>query len=224
MKRRTLDIIFASGGLLVAVLLGALGFALFSQYTFATDYVKEELGAQKITFATADKLTAEEKTWKAGSACLVTYAGQQMETGAQAECYAKYYLRKHMDTSATNAGFPGATYATLGSIRTDLSAQVAAAKTKGDTTAAADAQKKLDAATSLRSTMQTGETLSGLLLTVYGFSTIGEKAGLAADLLFALAILMAGLSIAGFVHAFVTPKEKVVFVPQGGQTKVPTPA
>jgi hypothetical protein len=224
MKRRTLDLIFASGGLLVAALLAALGIALVSQYTFATDYVKEELGAQKITFATADKLTAEEKTWKAGSACLVTYAGQQMQTGAQAECYAKYYLRKHMDASATNAGFPGATYATLGTIRSDLSAQVAAAKAKGDTTAAADAQKKLDAATSLRTTMQTGETLSGLLLTVYGFSTIGEKAGLAADILFALAILMAGLSVAGFVHAFVTPKEKVVFAPQGSQTKVPSPA
>ena len=224
MKRRTLDLIFASGGLLVAALLAVLGIALVSQYTFATDYVKEELGAQKITFATADKLTAEEKTWKAGSACLVTYAGQQMQTGAQAECYAKYYLRKHMDASATNAGFPGATYATLGTIRSDLSAQVAAAKAKGDTTAAADAQKKLDAATSLRTTMQTGETLSGLLLTVYGFSTIGEKAGLAADILFALAILMAGLSIAGFVHAFVTPREKLVFAPQGGQTKVPSPA
>lgn len=222
MKRRTLDLIFASGGLLVAALLAVLGLALVSQYTFAMDYVKEELGAQKITFATADKLTDAEKNWKPGSACLVTYAGQQMQTGPQAECYAKYYLAEHMDASAKNAGFPGATYATLGGIRTELSAQVAAAKTKGDTTAAADAQKKLDAATSLRSTMQTGETLRGLLLTVYGFSAIGEKAGLAANILFALAILMAGLSVAGFVHAFVTPKEKVVFAPSGEWTKAPS--
>lgn len=223
MKRRTLDITFAGGGLLVAVILVGLGFALLSQYTFAQDYVKEELSAQKIVFATADKLTPEETTWKAGSACLVTYAGQTMETGPQAECYAKYFLAKHMDTSANNAGFPGATYATLGGIRTDLSAQIAAAKTKGDTTAAADLQKKLDSATSLRSTMQTGETLRGLLLTVYGFSAIGEKAGLAANIIFGLGALMAALSIAGFVHAFVTPKEKVVFVP-GTTTRVPSPA
>ena len=221
MKRRTLDIIFAGGGLLVAVILVALGFALLTQYTFAQDYVKEELSAQKITFATADKLTAEETTWKAGSACLVTYAGQTMETGPQAECYAKYYLAKHMDTSAKNAGFPGATYATLGGIRTDLSAQVAAAKTKGDTTAAADAQKKLDSATSLRTTMQTGETLRGLLLTVYGFSAIGEKAGLAANIIFGLAALMAVLAVAGFVHAFMTPKEKVLFAPSGGVKNAP---
>ena len=221
MKRRTLDIIFAGGGLLVAVILVGLGFALLTQYTFAQDYVKEELSAQKITFATADKLTDAEKNWKAGSACLVTYAGQQMETGPQAECYAKYYLAEHMDASAKNAGFPGATYATLGPIRTDLTAQVAAAKAKGDTTAAADAQKKLDAATSLRSTMQTGETLRGLLLTVYGFSAIGEKAGLAANIIFGLAAVMAALSVAGFVHAFITPKEKVVFAPTGGAQNAP---
>jgi hypothetical protein len=223
MKRRTLDIIFAGGGLLVAVILVALGFALLTQYTFAQDYVKEELSAQKIVFATADKLTPEETTWKAGSACLVTYAGQTMETGPQAECYAKYYLAKHMDTSAKNAGFPGATYATLGGIRTDLSAQIAAAKAKSDTTGAADLQKKLDSATSLRTTMQTGETLRGLLLTVYGFSAIGEKAGLAANIIFGLAGLMAVLAVAGFVHAFMTPKEKVVFAPTGGVKNIPVP-
>lgn len=213
MKRKTLDRIFAGGGLLVAALLAALGFALGTQYAFAVDYVKEELGSQKIVFATADKLTDVEKNWKPGSACLTTYAGQPLQTGPQAECYAKYFIRKHMDTSATNAGFPGATYASLGGIRTELSAQVAAAKTKGDTAAATDAQKKLDAATSLRTTMQTGETLSGLLLTVYGFSVLGNMAGLASNLLWGLAALMALLSFAGFVHAFVTPEDEVVLVP-----------
>lgn len=223
MKRRTLDLIFASGGLMVAVLLAALGLALFTQYSFAMDYVSEELGAQKITFTTADKLTDAEKNWKPGSACLVANGGQLMQTGPQAECYAKYYLAEHMDASAKNAGFPGATYATLGAIRTGLSAEVAAAKTKGDTTAAADSQKKLDSATSLRTTMQTGETLRGLLLTVYGFSVLGDKAGLAANILFGLAGLMGLLSIAGFVHAFVTPKEKAVFAPTGGVVKAPMP-
>jgi len=60
--------------------------------------------------------------------------------------------------------------------------------------------------------MQTGETLRGLLLTTYGFSIFGDKAALAANVLYALAGLMLVLSIAGFVHAFVTPKEKVVGV------------
>lgn len=222
MKRRTLDLIFAGGGLMVAALLLALGFAMATQYSFSTDYVQTELAAQKITFAPAESLTDADKTWKAGSVCLVENAGQLMQTGAQAECYAKYYIAMHMANSAKTAGFDGATYATLGGIRTDLTAQVTAAKAKGDTTAAADAQKKLDSATSLRATMQTGETLRGLLLTTYGFSVIGEKAGLASTILYGLAILLALLSAAGFVHAFVTPKEKVVFG-NPALNKVPSP-
>lgn len=211
MKRRTLDIIFAGGGLLVAGLLAVLGFALATQYAFATDYVRGELAAQKITFASADKLTEQEKTWKAGSTCLVTYAGQTMTTGKQAECYAKYFIAEHMDTSAKNAGLSGETYATLGPIRTALGAEVAAAKQKGDNDAAAAAQKRLDAATSLRGTLQTGETLRGLLLTTYGFSVLGDMAGLAASIMYALALIMFGLSVAGFIHALVTPKDAVVF-------------
>jgi len=213
MKRRTLDIIFATGGILVALILAILGVFVFTQYQFSTNYVKQELSAQKITFAAADKLTAEEKNWKPGSACLVEFAGQTMQTGAQAECYASYYIALHMETSAVNAGFPGATYATLGSTRSDISAQIAAAKAKGDTTAVNDLQKKLDSATALRTTMQTGETLRGLLLTTYGFSVIGQIAGDAAYALFALAIVMVALSLAGFVHAYVTPKDRVVFAP-----------
>ena len=219
MKRRTLDITLAGGGLLVALLLLALGFAAFGQYSFAQNYVKEELSAQKIVFTPADKLTAEETSWKAGSTCLVTYGGQLMETGPQAECYAKYYIALHMEKSAIASGFPGATYATLGNIRTDLSAQIAAAKTKGDTTA--DLQKSLDSATALRTTMQTGETLRGLLLTVFGFSVLGSMAGLAASLVFALAGVMLLLALAGFVHAFVTPKDKVIFAPAGQPVMVP---
>jgi hypothetical protein len=224
MKRRTLDLILAGGGLMVAVLLLALGFAIGGQYSFASNYVKEELGAQKITFTPADKLTPEETSWKAGSACLVTYGGQLMQTGPQAECYAKYYIAYHMDTAAKAAGFDGATYATLGTIRTNLSADIAAAKAKNDTAAAADAQKKLDAATSLRTTMQTGETLRGLLLTVYGFSVLGDMAGLASNLLYGLAAIMFALAAAGFVHALVTPKEKAVFTPVREPIRIPSPA
>jgi hypothetical protein len=224
MKRRTFDLILAGGGLMVAALLVALAFAVGTQYSFATNYVKEELSAQKIQFATADKLTDGEKTWKAGSASLVTYAGQPLETGPQAEAYAKYYIAYHMDTAAKAAGFDGATYATLGTIRTGLSADIAAAKAKGDTVAAADAQKKLDAATSLRTTMQTGETLRGLLLTVYGFSVLGDMAGLASNLLYGLAAIMFALAAAGFVHALVTHKAKAVFAPAREPVRAPSPA
>lgn len=222
MKRRSLDTFFAVGGLVAALLLGVLGLALSGQQSFATDYVKGELSAQKITFAPADKLTDAEKTWKPGSSCLVAYGGQLMQTGAQAECYAKYFIAEHMDSAATAAGFPGATYATLGTIRGDLVAQVTAAKAKGDLAAVDSTQKKVDSATSLRATMQTGETLRGLLLTTYGFSVIGDKAALAANILWLLAALMVTLSVAGLVHAYAIPKDKLVFAPAGTPARVPS--
>ena len=210
MKRRTLDITFAVGGIVLGILLLALGFVLRDQGSFADSYVSDQLGEQKIVFTAADKLTEEEKNWKPGSACLTEYAGQTMHTGKQAECYANYYIAMHMDRSAKAAGFEGETYATMGAIRTGLTAQVTDAKAKNDTAAAEAAQKKLDAATSLRSTFQTGETLRGLLLTSYGFSIFGDKATLVSNILFGLTALLVLLSIAGLVHAFVTPKEKVV--------------
>jgi len=224
MKRRTLDIIFAAGGIAVALILVVLGAFVYGQYQFSTNYVKQELSAQKITFTAPDKLSAEEKSWKAGSSCLTEFGGQLMQTGAQAECYASYYIALHMETAANTAGFPGATYATLGSTQTDLRNQIAAAKAKNDQATVDATQKKLDAAASLRTTMQTGETLRGLLLTTYGFSVIGQIAGYAAYALFALTIVMVALSVAGFVHAFVTPEDEVVFQPKGQWTPAPVTA
>ena len=215
MNRKQLDIAFAGGGIVLAVLLFVLGFVLGDQASFAHNYVKDELGSQKIFFATADKLTDEEKDWKPGSVCLEENAGKLMETGKQAECYAKYYIARHMDASATAAGFPGETYATLGGIRTGLTADITAAKAKGDTAAADAAQAKLDKATSLRTTLQTGETLRGLLLTSFGFSIFGEKAALAADVCYIAAVLLLVLGVAGFFHAFFGVKETKAKEAQG---------
>ena len=225
-KRRTLDIIFAGGGVVVAVLLFVLGFVLMDQQNFAKDYVKGELGAQQIWFSATP--TDEEKTWKPGSTCLTEYAGKLMETGPQAECYAKYYIAKHMDTSAKNLKFSspinvklgsgdktlttmeGQTYATIGTIRTALAADQKALADKGDKAAADLRQKDVDAAASLRTTMQTGETLRGLLLTTYGFSIFGDKGGLAALVCFIVAGVILALSAAGFVHAFLTKPDVMV--------------
>ena len=223
MSRRTLDFVFSGGGAVLGLLLLVLGFVLADQGSFAHSYVKDQLGQQKITFTAADKLTDEEKNWKPGSSCLTDYAGKLMETGKQAECYANFYIALHLETAATNAGFPGETYATLGAIRTQLTADVAAAKAKNDTDGAAAAQKKLDSATSLRSTAQTGETLRGLLLTSYGFSIFGEKASQVAIVAFILGAVMILLAAAGFVHAFRTAPDKLVGVPAGYKLTATTP-
>ncbi len=233
MSRKQLDIVFAGGAVVLAVLFLVLGFVLVGQKNFADDYVKTELGAQKIYFASEEDLAADAKAnpdnavinWKSGSSCLTEYAGQLMETGKQAECYAKYYIAMHMSRSATNLKFSapidvtlgngkqtltsmeGQTYATIGTIRTALAADQKKLADAGDKTAADARQKDVDAAAGLRTTMQTGETLRGLLLTSFGFSTFGDKAGLAATVTFLAAALVFIVGIAGFVHAFLFVKE-----------------
>ena len=58
MKRRTLDIVVSVGGLMLAGLLLIAGLVLSSNANFANNYVRDQLGQQKITFKTADTLTA----------------------------------------------------------------------------------------------------------------------------------------------------------------------
>ncbi|MEJ5221180.1 MAG: hypothetical protein WHT63_04155 [Tepidiforma sp.] len=217
MKRRTLDIILSTGGLGIAVLLVILGAVLSNQASWGRDYVKSQLGDQRITFATEDRLTDDEKTWKPGSSCLVEYAGQDLVTGKQAECYANYYIAMHMRRSAANAavdgqkmGWDNETYATMGPIVTDIRNRLNEARQAGNAAEAEALQKQLDAASSLRSTFQTGETLRGLLLTTYGFSVITDRVQLAAYIAYGIAAVMAILAAAGYIHAFRTPPDRIV--------------
>jgi hypothetical protein len=220
MTRRQLDIGLATGGALFALLVLGLGLVLRNQGDFAKSYVKEQLGEQRIMFPAAEKLTDTEKTWKSGSVCLVENGGKLLETGAQAECYANYYINLHLEESATRAGYPGETYASIGAVQTQLRTQVADAKATNDP-AAADLEKQLTAVNALRDTQFRGETLRGLLLTSYGFSIFGERAALAANLAFGMAAVVALLAIAGFVHAFVSPKDQPVL--RGRRASAPVP-
>jgi hypothetical protein len=204
MKRRTLDILFSLGGVLLAGLLLVAGIVLTSNANFANNYVKSQLSQQNITFKTADTLTAEEKK----SACLVKYAGQKLATGKQAECYANEFIGLHLKSTAD-----GKTYAELGDVQSGLRTQITAAQKNNDPSLA-NLQKQLTDATASRETVFKGETLRGLLLTSYGFSEFGNKAAQAATVAYIAAALLALLGIAGFVHAFVTPRNKGFAVPE----------
>jgi hypothetical protein len=204
MKRRTLDLLFSVGGLVLAALLLTVGIVLTSNANFANDYVTTQLSEQNITFKTVDTLTAEEKK----SACLVQYAGQKLTTGKQAECYANDFIGLHVKSVAG-----GKTYADLGATQSALQAQVTKAQQTNDPNLA-DLQKQLATVTQQRETLFKGETLRGLLLTSYGFSVFGEKAGQAALVAYLAALLLALLSIAGFVHALVVPKTRTFAAPE----------
>jgi len=199
MKRRTLDMIFSAGGVAVAILLVLLGFVFKTNADFADSYVHDQLAQQKISFTAAEFLSDEEKA----STCLSEYAGTPLDSGKKAECYANEYIGMHLKGIGG-----GETYATLGAIQTKAKTALADATTANASNI--DALKAdLDKVTGQRETMFKGETLRGLLLTSYGFSIFGEKAALAAMLSFLGALVMLLASIAGFIHAFSTPKDKV---------------
>jgi hypothetical protein len=198
MKRRTLDVLFSAGGLALAVLLLLIGLVLRSNANFAKDYVHDQLAAQKIFFKPLAQLTPEERE----SACLVKYAGQQLTTGKQAECYANDFIGLHLK-SIPNAR--GMTYAELGNVERELQAKVEAARKAADP-GLSSLQKQLADVTAARETVFKGETLRGLLLTSYGFSVFGVKGDQVATVAFVVAGLLALLSLAGFAHAARTPE------------------
>ncbi len=206
MKRRTLDILFSFGGFGIAGLLLIMGLVMASNANFSGDYVTEQLAQQKITFKAEASLTEEERK----AACVVENAGRPLVTGKQAECYANNFIGLHLRNTAG-----GRTYAELGDVQTSLRAQIAEAQ-RNESPDLPALQKQLADTTSQRETVFKGETLRGLLLTSYGFSTLGDKADQASSVAFVGAGLMALLSIAGLVHAFVTPRTRAFAPPEEG--------
>jgi len=171
-----LDVIFATGGVVLAGLVLVLGLVLQNQANFAKDYVHNQLAQQQIQFTPASALKANEN-----NPCLKTYAGQPLVTGKQAECYANHYIAVHL--AEVN---DGKTYA----------------ETSNDLRALPD--QNGTQATALNAKVQTlfrGETLRGLLLTSYGFSIFGDRAQTAAYVCFLVAFVLFLAAIAGFVHA-----------------------
>jgi hypothetical protein len=194
-KRRTIDVVLSSLGLVMAAVLLVAGLLLTWGSNFANDYVYDELSSQQIFFNDADALIAE------GREDLAEFGGQQVTTGDQAEAYASY-IGGHLEETAD-----GQTYAQLGGPQRAARAAVAEAKESG---ASADEvaalQADLDTINGQRDTLFRGETLRGLLLTSYAWDTIGRIAGFAAIAAFIGAGLMFILSIMGFVHWSRVPK------------------
>ena len=192
MTRKTLDLLFGIGGLAIAVLLVVLGLVLRNQADFAKTYVHDQMVEQRISFTPTAGLSADEKT----SSCLVSNGGKPLLTGKQAECYANEYIGRHV--KLINAG---KTYS-------ETSGDSRAARAAADTALAADpnakASKDLDTAAKALSgkveSLFKGETLRGLLLTSFGFSVFGVRAGQAALLAFLAALVLFAASIGGFVH------------------------
>jgi hypothetical protein len=214
MRRRTLDIIVSTGGLALAVLLVVVGIVLTDNARFSEGYVGDQLAQEKITFKEAAELTPEEQAFtEANSGCLITFAGQDLTTGKQAECYANEYIGAHLTYYPTMTGMTavayadGMTFRELGGVQRELRTKIEEATAANDPALPALEQELADI-TTVRGKIFEGQMLRNALLTSYGFSVLGEKAAEAARFVFIGAVLLALLAIAGFVHALLTPKTR----------------
>ena len=197
-RRRTIDLILIGFGIVATAAFAIAGGLLLWGNQFASDYVGDELSSQNITFPTAEALTAEGRT------DLLDHAGEALTTGKQAEAYASY-INGHLEGIAD-----GATYADLGGPERAAKTAVTDAVDAGAPQSEVDALQATAAGiTAQRDTLFRGETLRGLLLSAYAWSTVGMIAGIAAIGAFLAAIVMAVLVILGIIHYRRTPKDLV---------------
>jgi len=187
LPRRTIDRILIAFGIIAAVVCVVAGSLLTWGANFSNDYVHDELASQNIFFPERAELETE------GRGDLVKYAGVQVTTGQHAEAYASY-IDGHLQEVAG-----GKTYSEIDD--RGAAAKVTAAKEAGaDETEIAELQATADQLKGQRDTLFKGETLRGLLLSSFAWSTIGGIAGIAAMVAFAAAAVMAALTVAGVVH------------------------
>ena len=188
-RRRTIDTVLIAAGAVVTAVLLAAGALLTWGSNFADDYVGDELSSQNVFFPDAASLEEEGRT------DLVQYADEQVTTGAEAEAYASF-IDGHLQGIAD-----GATYAELGGPQGEARAALEAAQDAGEDEATiAELQATVDEISGQRDSLFRGETLRGLLLSTFAWSTIGEIAGIAAIVAFVGAGVMALLVVLGLVH------------------------
>jgi hypothetical protein len=181
MRRRTIDILASSAGIVAAIVLLVAGIYFKERYDFAENNVREQLRAQQIFFPERADLSPEEEK----QPDVVKYAGQQVDNGRKAQVYANDYIGLHLSEIAD-----GKTYSQLsGESRQNPDDEELAGQVQ----------------TAFR-----GETLRGLLLTTYGFWQLGQEARLMTIVSFVGAGILFVLSIIGFIHAFRTRPDEVV--------------
>ncbi len=183
-----------------------------SNANFAQDYVRDQLEPAEHHLHARRRAHEEEKQ----SACLVAYAGQPLTTGKQAECYANDYIGLHLKTPPTARPTPTSATPERTASRGRRGRGVQRPRPRRP------AEATSTAVTAQRETLFKGETLRGLLLTSFGFSVFGVKGEQVATVAFIAAGLLALLSIAGFIHAFRTPKDKAFAAPSTRTARSPT--
>jgi len=189
LKRRTIDDVLIGIGVVAFIVLAVSAGLLTWGNRFSSNYVHKELSSQRISFPDAATLTTE------GRLDLLSHAGQSVDSGVRAEAYASY-INGHLEGIAG-----GATFADLGTTQRAAAAAVVAATDAGKPAAEIEALQATAAKiTAQRASLFQGETLRGLLLSAYAWSTVGTIAGIAAIGAYLAAALMLLFVILGLVH------------------------
>ena len=178
MNRSFLDRLVSATGAIVGVVLLAAAALLFYAHSYVHGQVADQLKEQQITFPAAGS-QAITSLPAADQKEITRYAGQTMQTGAQARAFADHYIKVHLGEVAN-----GQTYA-----------QVSA-----KSLANPDDQK-------LAGQVQTlfrGETLRGLLLNAYAFDTMATVAWIAAWISLIAGVLLLLMAFLGIRHARTT--------------------
>jgi len=175
MKRKTLDKLISSTGLVVAVILFMAAGGLLYAYNFVHTQVHDQLASEKIMFPEANS-EAINALSDGDRDAVNAYAGQQVLTGAQAKVFADNYIAAHLKKIGG-----GKTYSELSS---------ASLANPSDQKLAGQVQ-----------TVFRGETLRGLLLNAYAFDTMAMVAKVAAIVSLIAGIVMLILALLGFRHA-----------------------
>ncbi len=195
LRRRTIDMVLIALGTVLTLVFLVAGGLLTWGWSFSSDYVGDELSSQNITFPSTDELIEGDRR------DLIEFADQKLDTGTEAQAYASF-INGHLNDVAD-----GATYADLGAPESAARAELKAAIEAGQPQAEIDIlQEKSDAVSGQRNTLFKGETLRGLLLSAYAWSTVGTIAGIAAIGAFIAAALTAVLVGLGLNHYRKTPE------------------
>lgn len=152
-------------------------------YSFANGNVGSQLTAQQITFPPKGSPAISSPQI---APYLSKYAGQQLTTGEQAKAYADHFIAVHLR-------------------------EIGGGKTYAQVSAEAQANPSDAALSAKAQTLFRGETLRGLLLTSYAFWKMGQLALIGAIVSFALAAVLAILTLLGFIHAARVSGEEEAF-------------
>ena len=183
MDRSLMDRLVSWAGAVVAVSLIALGGAAIFGGSFALDNVRDRLEPQNITFPPAEAMSDFDK-----AEGLTAFAGEKVDTGAEAEAFSRYIGGHLTDVNE------GESYSETSSESRAYAAEVGENPTEAEAARMAELDGKVQ-------TLFRGETLRAILLNAYGWWTVGQITFYAGIGMVVAGLILAVLVAFGFRHA-----------------------